>query len=189
MWKFFEKEQAKEGRLSFWKAGPKKECRCKRVIFRSISAGWLLGSSGGLRSFWLHAIAWDWFMLYLCDAVGVASYSSHILCSCTLTLGSTSSVHPNSVNGQRHSTDGSIILISSYSILCRYLFTNSGMILDNTIITDPYILTLMNRSVCGDCPYRLYWHLFSLAATRAITWCVLGNAVNVSLRINNSLSS
>jgi hypothetical protein len=39
-------------------------------------------------------------MLYLCEDVGVASSSSHILCSYNLTLGSISSVYPDSVNGQ-----------------------------------------------------------------------------------------
>jgi hypothetical protein len=39
-------------------------------------------------------------MLYLCEDVGVASCSSHILCSYNLTLGFISSVYPDSVNGQ-----------------------------------------------------------------------------------------
>jgi hypothetical protein len=44
-------------------------------------------------------------MLYLCEDVGVASCSSHMLCSYNLTLGSISSVYPDSVNGQSHYTD------------------------------------------------------------------------------------
>jgi hypothetical protein len=78
-------------------------------------------------------------MLSFCEDVGVASCTSHILCSDNLTLGSMSSVYPDSVNGQRHSTDCSIILISSYSTLRRHLFTNSGMILDNRSL-HPHII-------------------------------------------------
>jgi hypothetical protein len=74
-------------------------------------------------------------MLSFCEDIGVASCSAHILCSYNLTLGSISSVYPDSVNGQGHSTDCSIILISSYSILRCHLFTSSGMVLD------PYSLT------------------------------------------------
>jgi hypothetical protein len=70
-------------------------------------------------------------MLNFGEDVGVASCSSHILCSYYLTLGSISLVYPDSVSCQRHSTDCSIILISSYSILRHHLFTNSGMILAN----------------------------------------------------------
>jgi hypothetical protein len=66
-------------------------------------------------------------MLNLCETVGVASCSSHLLCSYNLMLGFISSVYPDSVNVQRHSADCS----SSYSILLRHLFTNFGMVLDN----------------------------------------------------------
>jgi hypothetical protein len=37
-------------------------------------------------------------MISFCEDVGVASCSSHILCSYNLTLGSISSVYPDSVN-------------------------------------------------------------------------------------------
>jgi hypothetical protein len=72
-------------------------------------------------------------MLYLCVDVG-ASCSSHILCSYNLTLGSISSVHPDSVNGQV------ILLIvssSSFRPIPSSFVTSfhSGMILDNKVPT------------------------------------------------------
>jgi hypothetical protein len=70
-------------------------------------------------------------MLSFGEDVGVASCSSHILCSYNLTLGSISLDYPDSVNYPRQSTNCCIILTSSYSILRHHLFTNSGMILDN----------------------------------------------------------
>jgi hypothetical protein len=68
-------------------------------------------------------------MLYLCEDVGVASCSSHILCSYNLTLRSISSVYPDSVNGQ------DILLIvssSSFRLIPSSFvtFLHSGMILD-----------------------------------------------------------
>jgi hypothetical protein len=73
-------------------------------------------------------------MLYLCEDVGVASCSSHILCSYNLTLGSISSVYPDSVNGQ------DILLIissSSFRPIPSSFVTSlhSGMILDNKVPT------------------------------------------------------
>jgi hypothetical protein len=72
-------------------------------------------------------------MLYLCEDVGVASCSSHILCS-YLALGSISSVYPDSVNGQ------DILLIvssSSFRPIPSSFVTSlhSGMILDNKVPT------------------------------------------------------
>jgi hypothetical protein len=80
-------------------------------------------------------------MLYLCEDFGVASCSSHILCSYNFTLGSISSVYPDSVNGQRHSTDCSS---SSFRPIPSSFVTSlhSGMILDNKVPTPshrPYI--------------------------------------------------
>jgi hypothetical protein len=73
-------------------------------------------------------------MLYLNEDVGVASCSSHILCSNNLTLGSISSVYPNSVNGQ-----DILLIVSSPSFRpIPSSFVNSihsGMILDNKVPT------------------------------------------------------
>jgi hypothetical protein len=73
-------------------------------------------------------------MLYLCEDVGVASCSSHILCSYNLTLGSISSVYPDSVNGQDILL---IILSSSFRPIPSSFVTtlHSGMILDNKVPT------------------------------------------------------
>jgi hypothetical protein len=73
-------------------------------------------------------------MLYLCEDVGVASCSSHILCSYNLTLGSISSVYPDSVNGK------DILLIvpsSSFRPVPSSFVTSfhSNMILANKVPT------------------------------------------------------
>jgi hypothetical protein len=79
-------------------------------------------------------------MLYLCEGVGVASCSLHILCSYNLTWGrSISSVYPDSADGQ------DILLIvssSSFRPIPSFFVTSShsGMILDNKV---PYTLTPM----------------------------------------------
>jgi hypothetical protein len=73
-------------------------------------------------------------MLYLCEDVGVASCSSHILCSYNLTLRSISSVYPDSVNGQ-----DILLIVSSSSfrpIPSSFVISfHSGMILDNKVPT------------------------------------------------------
>jgi hypothetical protein len=86
-------------------------------------------------------------MLYLCEDVGVASYSSHILCSYNLSLGSISSVNPDSVNGQDF-----LLIVSSSSfrpIPSSFVASlHSGMILDNKVPTPSHQLkwpTLQNR--------------------------------------------
>jgi hypothetical protein len=73
-------------------------------------------------------------MLYLCEDVRVASCSSHILYSYNLTLGFISSVYPDSVNGQRHSTDSSS---PSFRPIPSSFVTSlhSGMILDFKVPT------------------------------------------------------
>jgi hypothetical protein len=71
-------------------------------------------------------------MLYLCEDVRVASCSSRILCSYNLTLGSISSVYPDSVNGQDF-----LLIVSSSSfrpIPSSFLTSlHSGMIPDNKV--------------------------------------------------------
>jgi hypothetical protein len=75
-------------------------------------------------------------MLYLCEDVGVASCSSHRLCSYNLTFGSISSVCPDSVNGQ-----DILLIVSSSSFKFHHIPSsfvtsfNSGMILDNKVPT------------------------------------------------------
>jgi hypothetical protein len=73
-------------------------------------------------------------MLYLCEDVGVASCSSHVLCSYNLTLGSISSVYPDSVNVQ-----DTLLIVSPSSfrpIPSSFVtFLHSGMILDNKVPT------------------------------------------------------
>jgi hypothetical protein len=61
-------------------------------------------------------------MLYLCEDVGVASGSSHILGSYNLTLGSISSVQPDSVNGQDF-----LLIVSSSSFRPTSSSLHSGM--------------------------------------------------------------
>jgi hypothetical protein len=73
-------------------------------------------------------------MRYLCEDVGVASCSSHTLCSYNLTLGSIPSVYPDRVNDQ------DILLIvssSSFRPIPSSFVTplHSGMILDNKVPT------------------------------------------------------
>jgi hypothetical protein len=73
-------------------------------------------------------------MLYLCEDVGVASCSTHILCSYNLTLGSISSVYPDNVNGQDFLL---IVSSSSFRPTSSSFVTSlhSGMILDNKVPT------------------------------------------------------
>jgi hypothetical protein len=90
-------------------------------------------------------------MLYLCEDVGVASCSSHILCSYNLTLGSISSVYPYSANGQ------DILLIvssSSYRPIPSSFVTSShsGMILDIKVPTPSHPLCALGLGKGAACP-------------------------------------
>jgi hypothetical protein len=82
-------------------------------------------------------------MLYLCEDVGVASCSSHILCSYNLTLGSISSVYPDSVNGQ-----DILLIVSSSSfrpIPPSVTSLHSGMIFDNKVPTPSQLEVLWRQ--------------------------------------------
>jgi hypothetical protein len=85
-------------------------------------------------------------MLYLSEDVGVASCSSHILCSYNLTLGSISSVYPDSVTGQDILL---IVSLSSFRPIPPSFVTSfhSGMILDNKVPTP-------SHSTCLQLPFQ-----------------------------------
>jgi hypothetical protein len=86
-------------------------------------------------------------MLYLCEDVGVASCSLHILCSYNLTLGAISSVYPDSVNGQ----DLLLIVSSSSFRPIPSSFVTSlhfGMILDNKVPTPTQSTTVKDGLIC-----------------------------------------
>jgi hypothetical protein len=93
-------------------------------------------------------------MLYLCEHVGIASCSSQIPCSYNLTLGSISSVYPDSVNGQDFLL---VVSSSSFRPTSSSFVTSlhSGMILDNKVPTPALLRSRYSRSFRGATPGRL----------------------------------